>query len=145
MQTCQHRTDPLHKLEGYLQALCVCGQFLWIHMNFLRPLIITPRCIKHILLAICILTRCTIASKFDSSCRIHRKKVIFVHSCSKELLSDRGTHFSGQIVKGLLKLLDTKHLITSSYHAACDGVSERALNTFTMISQYTITNHEIGT
>jgi transposase InsO family protein len=47
-----------------------------------------------------------------------------------KILTDRGTHFTGSMMQHILKLLNIKHLLTTAYHAQCDGQAGRALKTF---------------
>lgn len=50
-----------------------------------------------------------------------RLKSAHRQSCwyKRPLLAHHGTHFTGAILQDILKLLDIKHLLTSSYHSAC--------------------------
>lgn len=69
--------------------------------------------------------------------------VVLVHGCFKGLLTDRNrcTHFTGEIVRNVLKLLVIKQLLTTSHDVTCAVAAERALKTFvTILSHHTSTN-----
>jgi hypothetical protein len=55
----------------------------------------------------------------------------------KHILSDRGSYFTGRIVKNLLEYMKIKQLTTSAYHPRTDGTTERQNKTMAdMISMY---------
>lgn len=58
---------------------------------------------------------------------------IFVHGCARESFTDNGTHFIDHMMQEIQKLLDIKHVSTTSYHAQADGAAERAVKTFVNI------------
>lgn len=53
---------------------------------------------------------------------------ILVYGCVREIFPDESIHFTGHTMQGILKPLDTKHLLTTSYHAEADGAAERRYN-----------------
>jgi hypothetical protein len=51
--------------------------------------------------------------------------IICRHGCPKEILSDRGTHFRNEVVDGLLKQFEIRHLLSTPYHPQTNGLVER--------------------
>ena len=47
------------------------------------------------------------------------------HGLPKSTVTDRGTHFVNEWNAALMKLIGTKHCVTSSYHPESDGQTER--------------------
>lgn len=112
-------------------------------MDCCCPFTVIQRGNKYVLLAICLLTKYAVAkavayASSTNAAQFWLNVIVLVHGCFKELQTDRGTHFTRTIVQDVLKLLDFKQLLTSSYHAYCDGTAERPLKSFgTIISNYT--------
>ena len=56
--------------------------------------------------------------------------------CPTEILSDRGTQFTSNMMKQMFELLSVDHLTTSPYHAQTTGIVERFNGTLnTMLSK----------
>ena len=51
--------------------------------------------------------------------------IICRHGCPKQLLSDRGTHFNNEVVNGLLKQFEIRHLLSTPYYPQTNGLVER--------------------
>ena len=43
----------------------------------------------------------------------------------KQILTDQGTQFTSSVMKELHRLLSIKPMVTSPYHAMCNGAAER--------------------
>ena len=142
-ESCQHRNDPAKKPGGFLQPLRVSGPFVRIHMDYCGPFTLSKKRNKYILLAVCPMTKyitvkpvpratAAVAAQFLVN------NIVLIHGCVREIFTDRGKHFTSHVVQEILRLLDIKHLLTTSYHAQADGAAERALKTFVnIISHYT--------
>lgn len=79
----------------------------------------------------------TVAAKFLVN------SVVSAHGCPKEIFTDCGIHFTGQVVQKILRLLDIEHLLTSAYHPQANSNSERALKIFvTILSYYASTDQK---
>jgi transposase InsO family protein len=141
-ESCQRKNDPPRKPGGYLQPLSVAGPFVRVHMDYCGPFTVSARRNKYLLLAIDPHTKYVIAKAVPHATAVAAatflvNNVILVHGAVKEILTDRGTHFTGAVMQEILRLLDVKHLLTTAYHAQCDGAAERALKTFvTIMSHY---------
>ena len=60
------------------------------------------------------------------------------------IISYRGKIFMAELVQQMLKLLDTDHLTTTSYHPQTNGLCERLNHTMAdMLTMYVSTNHNI--
>ena len=144
-ESCQHRNNPPFKKGGYLQPLPVSGPFKRIHMDYCGPFPVSSKRNQYILLAICPMTKYIMVRPVSNATAINAahflvEKVILTHGCVSEILTDRGTHFTGSMMHQLLKLLNIKHLVTTAYHAQCDGQAERALKTFVSIISHFISD-----
>jgi hypothetical protein len=51
--------------------------------------------------------------------------IICRHGCPQLILSDRGTHFRNQLIEKLLDKFRIKHLFSTPYHPATNGLVER--------------------
>ena len=147
-ESCQHKNDPIRKPGGYLQSLQVKGPFVRLHFDFCGPFPTTQRRGQYILLATCPMTKFVIAKAVPAATAAAAanflvNQVVIVHGCFEELLTDRGTHFTGDVMKQVVKLLGVKHLLTSSYHPQTDGNAERAIKTaVNILSHYTSDNQK---
>lgn len=57
------------------------------------------------------------------------QKVIYEEGTPEEVLTDRGTHFTGEKFEAFLRQNNIKHLKTTAYHPQCDGLAERQIRT----------------
>ena len=53
------------------------------------------------------------------------EKIVPCHRVPKQLLSDRGTSFLSNLMKGIHNLLGLKKVSTTAYHPQTDGLVER--------------------
>jgi predicted transcriptional regulator len=53
------------------------------------------------------------------------EEIICRHGCPKRILSDRGSHFNNDMVKGLVEKFDIKHGFSTPYHPKTNGLVER--------------------
>ena len=51
--------------------------------------------------------------------------IICRHGCPQIILTDKGTHFNNQLIKGLMERFNIKHLLSSPYHPQTNGLVER--------------------
>lgn len=141
-ESCQHKNSPSTKTPGYLQPLPVKRPFVGFHIDFTAPFPITARRNQYIVLGICLFTKYVIAEALPAAAAANAAKylaedVILKHGMIEELLTDRGSHFTGTVMQQVIELLSVKHLRTSSYHPQCDGQAERAIQTFfRIVSHY---------
>lgn len=55
------------------------------------------------------------------------EEIILKQGCIEELVTNRGSHFLGETMHQVIKLLDLKHSMTSPYHPVLDGSAERQI------------------
>ena len=69
------------------------------------------------------------------------ENIICRHGCPGKILTDRGTHFNNQLLKGLLKKFEITHLMSTPYHPQTNGLIERFNRTLIEALSRTATNH----
>jgi transposase InsO family protein len=57
------------------------------------------------------------------------ERIILDEGVPSEILTDRGTHFTGEILQNFLRNKGIKHLLTSPGRPQCDGMAERQMRT----------------
>jgi Integrase zinc binding domain len=117
--SCQHRAIPRTKPGGYLQPLPVSGPFVRVHLDFCGPFPVSQRRNTYLILAFCPLTEFIMARAVPAATAAHAahflcERVILTHGCVKKILTDRGSHFCGSMMQQIRKLLNIKHLLTTS-------------------------------
>ncbi|UYV73036.1 K02A2.6-like [Cordylochernes scorpioides] len=71
------------------------------------------------------------------------KKIVLRHGAPKILISDRGSSFLSKLLTQVLKICNTIHKKTTSYHPQTNGQTERMNRTLTdMISMYIDEKHQ---
>lgn len=63
--------------------------------------------------------------KADTIARILVEQVVCRHGVPEQLLSDRGTNFLSELIKGVCDVLGIKKINTSGYHPQTDGLVEK--------------------
>ena len=134
-ESCQRKKSPGGRPKGYLQPLPVTGPFEKIHLDFAGPLPLTKKRNMHLLLAVEPLTKYIIARAVPAvtSAQVAHflvERVFLVHGCAKEVVSDRGTAFTGTLSQQIFKLFGVRHITCTAGHHASDGIAERAIQTF---------------
>jgi len=114
-----------------------------ISIDIVGPLNPTTNGNKYLLTCIDFLTRypeCVPLKDIRAStvAKAFVESIILKHGAPRELLSDLGTQFTGQLFENICKLLDIQKLRTTPYHPAGNGMIERMHKTLkTMISHFT--------
>ena len=113
-QTCQQYKSQSQKV-GYLSPITVTEPFEMIGWDLMDPFPTSVSGNKYILATTEYLTRwCITAAIPDISAHtvahILLHQLILQHSCPKQLLSDQGTQFRGEVLQGLTQVLGIKQL-----------------------------------
>jgi len=125
---CQKRGR--YRTPGPLHPIPVGEPFSKIGIDIVGPLPITKQGNKYIIVATDYFTKWPEAEAISEATGKHIAKFIYQviicrHGCSKQILSDRGTHFRNEIVDGLLKQFEIRHLLSTPYHPQTNGLVER--------------------
>ncbi|UYV71166.1 hypothetical protein LAZ67_8001972 [Cordylochernes scorpioides] len=77
------------------------------------------------------------------NCRLFLQKVVLRHGASKTVISDRGSCFLSKLFKEVLKICNTLHKKTTSYHPQTNGQTERMNRTLAdMMAMYIDERHQ---
>ncbi|RWS22434.1 integrase core domain protein-like protein, partial [Leptotrombidium deliense] len=112
----------------------------------LGPFPLSLRNNKYIFVATEYFTRYAIIRAFPDSTSIMAatfivENIICQFGTPKEILSDRGVQFRSQMMNEVYYLLHIRHITTTSFHAQCNGLTERFNHTLAMmISMYLSTS-----
>ena len=125
---CQRRGKPQRKSE--LNPIEVHTPFYQIGIDFVGPLPKTKRGNRYIIVAMDYLTKWPEAKAVSNATAEETEKFIYEdiicrHGCPQIILTDRGTHFNNQLIKGLMERFNIKHLLSSPYHPQTNGLVER--------------------
>lgn len=125
---CQRRGKPHGKVE--LNPIEVHSPFFQIGIDFVGPLPITQKGNRYIIVAMDYLTKWPEAKAVSHATAEETEKFIYEeiicrHGCPQIILSDRGTHFNNQLIKGLMERFQIKHLLSTPYHPQTNGLVER--------------------
>ena len=72
-----------------------------------------------------LLAKLTKDASVETAARIIFEELICKYGCPKELWSDRGKAFIGEVVKYLAELFYIKQKFTSGYHPQTNGLTKR--------------------
>ena len=53
------------------------------------------------------------------------EQIICQHGCPQIILSDHGTHFNNNLIKGLMEKFKINHLLSTPYHPQTNSLVER--------------------
>jgi ribosomal protein L21E len=113
-----------------LQPIPVGNPFYRVGIDIVGPLPLTANSNKYIIVATDYLTKWPEARAVSEATAqqvanfIH-EDIICRHGCPQIILTDRGTHFRNQLVEKLLQKFEIKHLYSTPYHPATNGLVER--------------------
>ena len=124
---CQKRGR--HRTPRLLHPIPVSEPFSKVGIDILGPLPITKKGNKYIVVMTDYFTKWPEAEAISEATgkRISEfiyQMIICRYGCPKEILSDRGTHFRNEIVDGLLKQFEIRHLLSTPYHPQTNGLVE---------------------
>ena len=127
-EQCQKRGK--HRLPGVLHPIPVGEPFSQIGIDIVGPLPRTQKGNRYIIVATDYFTKWPEAEAVSEAtgkrvAEFIYQTIICRHGCPKKILSDRGTHFRNEIVDGLLKQFEIRHLLSTPYHSQTNGLVER--------------------
>ena len=131
--------EPLHPLTP------VPAFHRW-SLDFIGQLPITSRGNQWILLAIDHTTKWPIAratptATHDVVAKFVYEMIVLNFGCPSEIITDRGNHFTADLLTSYFRLIGVKHVLTSAYHPRSNGVLERFNRLFNnMLAKYVGTN-----
>ena len=126
--TCQRRGKKGG--QGYLNPIKTEKPFERIGIDFVGPLSRTRNGNRYILVAMDYLTKWPEAKAMDKATAENvtefiYKEIICRHGTPKIIMSDQGSHFKNQMMKGLCEKFKIKHKLSSPYHPQTNGLVER--------------------
>ncbi|UYV66676.1 hypothetical protein LAZ67_4002521 [Cordylochernes scorpioides] len=146
---CQSRKGSNHLPSGLLQPIPPANYpFERIGIDFVGPLPSTKRRRKWIIVLTDYYTKYA-ETKAVSEATVKEvstfliEHIILRHGAPKFLISDRGSQFTSNLMKEVMKMCKVKHCFTTSYHPQTNGLTERLNRTLiNMISMYLNTDQK---
>ena len=145
--SCQMRKANPFKPAGYMEYIEVNYPFEKIRIDLLGPFPKATTNARYIIVALDYLTKWAETAALDSGSAedvtaFFVTNLVLRHGAPKSIISDRRKCFVFELNQKILKLLDTEHLTTTSYHPQTNGLCERLNHTLAdMLSMYVNTNH----
>ena len=102
-----------------------------ISMDFVGPFPMTSRQHDFVLVVVDRLSKmahflpCKSSIKASEVARLFVDRVWCLHGLPKSIVTDRGTQFLNDFNGAILRIIGTKHAVTSAYHPESDGQTER--------------------
>lgn len=126
---CASRKGPGRPIRPPLVPILVGGPFHRVGVDVLQ-LPLTHQGNKYVLCFVDYLTKWVEAfsmadQKADTIARLFVEQVVCRHGVPEQLLSDRGTNFLSELIKGVCDILRVKKINTSEYHPQTDGLVEK--------------------
>ncbi|UYV66656.1 hypothetical protein LAZ67_4002457 [Cordylochernes scorpioides] len=146
---CQSRKGSNHLPSGLLQPIPPANYpFERIGIDFVGPLPSTKRRRKWIIVLTDYYTRYA-ETKAVSEATVKEVSTFLIeqfflrHGAPRFLISDRGSQFTSNLMKEIMKMCKVKHCFTTSYHPQTNGLTERLNRTLiNMISMYVNTDQK---
>ncbi|UYV69112.1 hypothetical protein LAZ67_6002474, partial [Cordylochernes scorpioides] len=146
---CQSRKGSNHLPSGLLQPIPPANYpFERIGIDFVGPLPSTKRRRKWIIVLTDYYTKYA-ETKAVSEATVKEvstfliEHIILRHGAPRFLISDRGSQFTSNLMKEVMKMCKVKHCFTTSYHPQTNGLTERLNRTLiNMISMYVNTDQK---
>ncbi|UYV79257.1 K02A2.6-like, partial [Cordylochernes scorpioides] len=146
---CQSRKGSNHLTSGLLQPIPPANYpFERIGIDFVGPLPSTKRRRKWIIVLTDYYTKYA-ETKAVSEATVKEvstfliEHIILRHGAPRFLISDRGSQFTSNLMKEVMKMCKVKHCFTTSYHPQTNGLTERLNRTLiNMISMYVNTDQK---
>src|SRR2546430_17379755 len=124
------RRPPRSTLFPYTTLFRSHSPFYQIGIDFVGPLPLTSNGNKYIIVAMDYLTKWPEAqavpnANAETTANFLYETIISRHGCPQKILSDRGAHFTNQMIEKLMKKFQIKHLFSTPYHPQTNGLVER--------------------
>ena len=126
---CASRKGPGRPVRSPLVPIPVGGPFHRVGVDVLQ-LPVTHRGNRYVVCFVDYLTKWAEAfpmadQRADTIARIFVEQIVCRHGVPEQLLSDRGTNFLSELIKGVCDILGIKKINTSGYHPQTDGLVEK--------------------
>lgn len=145
---CQTRNTPNQKPAGELQPLePTLHPFQQIGMDFVGPLTESQDGNKYIVVMVDYYSKwveavATPEATAACAAKAFMDSMVLRHGAPERVITDRGRHFTAEMMEELFRLTSTNHARTTAYHPQTNGLCERFNRTLaTMISKYVSTHH----
>ena len=145
---CQERNEGHRNKYGLLQPIPV-DDAPWksVTIDFSGEMPETERGNKHILVMVCNTTksvelRATKAPSAEAAAQGLVEDVVYRHGCPKKIGSDRGSHFTSDVIAGLARMLDAKQHFSVAYHPQSHGQVEIALKNVQKLLSHMVSQHQ---
>jgi hypothetical protein len=129
--TCQTAKSSAHGSQGLLQPLCIPDRPWWsVSVDFITGLPKTVRGHDAILTVVDRLTRLTHVIPTTTTCDatefayLFKKEVIAKHGCPADIVSDRGSVFTGKFWCAVCGALEMHMSLSTAFHPQSDGSTE---------------------
>ena len=126
---CASRKGPGKPIHPPLVPIPVGGPFHRVGVDVLQ-LPVTHQGNRYVVCFVDYLTKWAEAfpiadQRADTIARIFVEQIVCRHGVPEQLLSDRGTNFLSELIKGVCDVLGVKKINTSGYHPQTDGLVEK--------------------
>lgn len=144
---CQTYKNPSQWTRAPLVPLPIPGPFERMGVDVVGPLCMTERGNKYVLVFTDYFTKWAEAipmadQKAVTVAQAFVEKIVCVHGCPVELLSDRGVNFLSDVMLQVCHLLDTYKVTATAYHPQTDGLTERFNKTLcSMLAMFVNESH----
>ncbi|CAF0975241.1 unnamed protein product [Brachionus calyciflorus] len=131
---CQRVKNTQPKRLGELHYLKPCRPNQIVTMDIAGPFVESSCGNRYLLVLVCAFTKFALAIAMRSITAEEVARIAIHHwfclfGIPEFVLSDRGKNFQSKLLELIYENLDIKQLRTTSYHPACDGQSERFIQT----------------
>lgn len=145
---CQTRNTPSTKPAGELQPLApTLYPFQQVGMDFVGPLTESQDGNKYIVVMVDYYTKwveavATPEATAACAARAFMESMVLRHGAPERVITDRGSHFTAEMMEELFQLTNTNHARSTAYHPQTNGQCERFNRTLAvMISKYVSAHH----
>ncbi|RWS28099.1 pol polyprotein-like protein [Leptotrombidium deliense] len=145
---CQTRKFPIQLPGGLLQPITIGGVCDKFGIDILGPFPKSYRDNKYAIVATEYFTKYAIVRCFPDAtaamtAQFLVENIICTFGAPREVITDRGVQFRSSLMQEVIKLMHTKHKMTTAFHPQTNGLCERFNGTLaTMISHYVDSVHK---
>lgn len=142
-ETCQSHKGRVGLPPGLLHSIPVSKIFQHMHIDIIGPTISsTTRGNKYIMTATDAFSKYVFARPYQSIktadvIQFITEEILLVHGIPDKIISDRGTQFTSEEWKKVMRENSIPHKLTSPYHPQANGIDERVNGTIVrMLKNY---------
>ena len=147
-EECQQRNEGHRNKYGLLEPIAFeDAPWKSITIDFSGEMPETERGNKHILVMVCNSTkavelRAVKSPSAQAAAEGLAEDVVYRHGCPAKIGSDRGSHFTGEVLGHLAKILGAKQHFSVAYHAQSHGQVEIMLKNVQKILSHLVSQHQ---